>query len=385
MPPDALLYAHLSTERARPQDARLLAIAGRFSSPGAAPALGMAFTPGAGGLDFERDVQPWLGDDAAFALLGAPARACSSPPSRPRGGGRRCDASARRPPASTGRRAGRSRRAPPPRSPGEHLVIGPAAAVRGAIDRAPATRHAALADGRIFRRAAEERGGAASARRFAPPPALRRLLDGRAGLAGLAGRLVDEPAARGRERLVAAEEAACGSPAACCARRRRPRARVRARRWPAACRDGAAGFLALPGARRAAGVVARAGGGALLEGLREALPQAAGLELDDLLEPLAGEAALSVTAGEAGPVVHVAARTRDEARTREALARLQGPGRRAARRRRAVRPARRCAAPTRSRCRSPTSWSRPTRSPTDALVASTAAVGPRAARPPGLR
>ena len=29
----------------------------------------MALTPGAGGLDFARDVRPWLGDEVAVALL----------------------------------------------------------------------------------------------------------------------------------------------------------------------------------------------------------------------------------------------------------------------------------------------------------------------------
>ena len=32
VPPDALVYAHLSTSEGRTQDARLLALAGRFSS-----------------------------------------------------------------------------------------------------------------------------------------------------------------------------------------------------------------------------------------------------------------------------------------------------------------------------------------------------------------
>jgi len=63
----------------------------------------------------------------------------------------------------------------------------------------------------------------------------------------------------------------------------------------------------------------------MVERLREALPQAAGLELDDVLEPLSGEAALTVAAGDDAPVLTLAARTRDEARTRDAMARLQGP------------------------------------------------------------
>ncbi len=69
----------------------------------------------------------------------------------------------------------------------------------------------------------------------------------------------------------------------------------------------------------------RAGGAALLAGIEEALPTAAGIELEDLLAPLGEEAALSVQSGEAAPIFTLAARTRDAASTRESLARLQGP------------------------------------------------------------
>ena len=70
VPPDALVYAHLSTSEGRTQDARLLALAGRFATVRErVPALGAALTPGAASLDYERDVRPWLGEEAAVALL----------------------------------------------------------------------------------------------------------------------------------------------------------------------------------------------------------------------------------------------------------------------------------------------------------------------------
>ena len=68
VPSDALLYAHLSTSQDRTQDARLLALLGRFPTlRERLPALGMALTPAAGGLDFERDVRPWLGEEIGRA------------------------------------------------------------------------------------------------------------------------------------------------------------------------------------------------------------------------------------------------------------------------------------------------------------------------------
>ena len=98
------------------------------------------------------------------------------------------------------------------------------------------------------------------------------------------------------------------------------------RRSPAARPRDAAGFLALPGLDAMAALAERAGGAALLAGLEQALPPAAGLELDDLLAPLDGEAALTVTAGRGrARSFTLTARTRDEASTRESLARLQGP------------------------------------------------------------
>ena len=63
----------------------------------------------------------------------------------------------------------------------------------------------------------------------------------------------------------------------------------------------AAGMLALPGVDAMAAIAERAGGAALLSGLEEALPTAAGIELEDLLAPLGDEAALTVQAGEAAP------------------------------------------------------------------------------------
>jgi hypothetical protein len=60
--------------------------------------------------------------------------------------------------------------------------------------------------------------------------------------------------------------------------------------------------------------------------VRAALPELAGIDLDrDLLGPLAAEAAATLTARGATPVVTVTARSTEPPLTREALARLQGP------------------------------------------------------------
>jgi hypothetical protein len=331
VPPDALLYAHLSTSEGRTQDARLLALAGRFSAvQERLPALGMALTPRAGGLDYARDVRPWLGDEVALAMLdggsaGPEPLLLASVDDR---------AAARRALDKLGaRRSGSHGGTPlyslPPRATaafaGDHLVIGPAAAVTGAIDRSGEDGPPSYADGRVFRRAADDRDGAASLELFATTPGLRRLLDGASGLAGTAGRLLLSPRLEGVHAQVAAEEHGLRVTARVL---RAPGGGRRAAFEPELADlvpSDAAGLVALPGVDALAAIAERAGGAALVSGLEEALPAAAGIELEDLLAPLGDEAVLSVRAGEAAPIFTLASRTRDEASTRESLARLQGP------------------------------------------------------------
>jgi len=331
VPTDALLYAHLSTSGSRTQDARLLAIAGRFSAVrGRVPSLAMALTPAAGGLDLVRDVRPWLGDELAVALLdggsaGPEPMLVAAVEDRAAAGRLLARLGARR----AGTHAGTALLSLPPRATAafteDHLVIGPAGAVRGAIDRAAGSGAPSLADGRVFERAAGSREGAASLDVFATTLGLRRLLDGSSGLAGTAGRLLLSPQLDGISAQVAAEE-------------RGLRATARVLRAPGGPRPAAfeptladrvprdaAGFLALPGLDAMTAIAQRAGAAAALAAVEEALPTAAGLELEDLLAPLSEEAALTVAAGEDAPVVTLAARTRDEASTRESLARLQEP------------------------------------------------------------
>ena len=172
VPPDALLYAHLSTSEGRTQDARLLALAGRFSTVRErVPALGAALTPGAANLDFERDVRPWLGEEAAVALLagGAGPQPMLIAAVDDRAAARRTLDRLGAPPA--GSHAGTRLLSLPPRATaafaGDHLVIGPQAAVTRR-DRPRGRRRPALA-GRRPRLPPRRRG----ARRRRQPRAVR--------------------------------------------------------------------------------------------------------------------------------------------------------------------------------------------------------------------
>jgi len=330
VPSDALAYAHLSTSEDRTQDARLLALLGRFPTlRERLPALGMALTPAAGGLDFERDVRPWLGEEIGIALLdgggAGPEPLLAAAVQDPRAARTALDKLGARP---SGSHAGTELFALPPRATaafaGDHLVIGPEQAVTGAIDRAGEDGPPALADNRVFRRAAEEREGASSLDLFATAIGLRRLLDGASGVPGIAGRLLLSPRLEGVHAQVAAEEHGLRTTARVL--------RAPGRGKPAAFEPtladhvpaDATAFAALPGVDALASIAERAGAEPLIRGLEDSLPAAAGMELEDLLTPLGGQAVLSVREGETAPVVTLAAGTSDEASTRESMARLQG-------------------------------------------------------------
>jgi hypothetical protein len=326
-PADALAYVHLSTSDSRTQDARLRSLAGRFAAVRTRlPQLAAAFTPAAGGLDFGKDIKPWLGDDAAVALLDGGDPLLVASVSDGAGAERLLHKLGA---ASAGTYKGVNLRLLKPSAAaaiaGDHLVVGPSAAVRDAIDRDAGAGPPSLASSRVFRRAAATRSGAASAEVFASSAGLRRLLDGRQGLAGLVGRLVATPSLDGVDAQVSAEENGV-------------RVRARLLRAPGGRRPAgftptlagrvpadSAGFLAVPGLDAAADAIARLGGGRTLDAIAGAMPGAAGLGLDDLIAPLSDEAQLTVGGSGAAPVFTLAARTRDEADTRDALARLQTP------------------------------------------------------------
>ncbi len=86
VPSDALAYVHLSTDPTRPAVRQAIRLGGRFPDTQVLMAvlnnrLGAILSrPGApvGTFDFARDVRPWLGKEAAFALLNTPSTTAGS-------------------------------------------------------------------------------------------------------------------------------------------------------------------------------------------------------------------------------------------------------------------------------------------------------------------
>jgi hypothetical protein len=243
------------------------------------------------------DLRPWLGDELAFALPAA-------------GGDPLVIAEvADRAAAERWRRSVDTASA----FVGDFLVVG-----QGAGDGP------SLADQRVYRRAAELEH--APLELYASADGVRRLLAEAPGVVRAIGGFADAPqfeglAARVRPdgdgvRVSARVLRAPGAPPA---QEFAPALQGRA---PAT----AAAFLAAPGADALVALLERSGLAETVNAVRAALPELAGLDLDrDVLGPLGGEAAVTLTARGATPVFTLTARSDDPALTREALARLQEP------------------------------------------------------------
>ena len=298
-PPDALLWVRVSTARDDEQTARLWAIAR------AVPSLQALQDALIGpGVDPDREIRPWLGDELALALTS---------PGRPL----LLAAVADRPAAE--RFLGRRRDWPEgvvSAFAGDFVALGPEAEVRAAQERAAGRAPALAVD--------DELDGTLEA--YAPAAGVRRLLEDAPEALRAAAAFADAPQfealaaaatpEQGGLRISARVHRASGGPPA------REFVPALAGRAPA----GAAAYVALPGAQALADLLGGTGAGPVLDGLRRALPELAGLDLDrDVLAPLGTEAALTVDAAGAAPVITLTARTSDAALTREALARLQAP------------------------------------------------------------
>ena len=297
-PADAALFVRAA--RGEPAE-RLLEIAGRF------PALSAVREDVLGpGVD-PRDIGPWLGDELAVALGG--------------GGPLLLAAVADRPAAE------RFRRGLPDGTAsafaGDFLAIGAQGEVEAAVARAGGDGES-LAGTRVFERAGEiER---APVELYAPADGVRRLLADAPAAVRAVGAFADSPQFEGVAARVVPEADGVRVSArvmrAAGAAPPQEFAPVLTGRVPAS----AAAFLDLPGADALAELLERGGAASAVNAVRTALPGLAGVDLDrDVLGPLGHEAAVTITARGATPVITLTAETDDPALTREALARLQEP------------------------------------------------------------
>jgi hypothetical protein len=327
VPSNALVYVHLSTDRDRGavKDARELA--DRFPSwerARDAVLKRLAVTGGKG------DVDAWLGDEMALALLGSETGTAGSLvllQVRDEGAARSFVArGAARSGPSQEHRGVRIQRfgAVNAAFVDDFLVLGQAASLRRAIDLAQG-RGDALAGEATFHRLEARLPGDRVGDAYVTADGLRRLLVPAGGGLGVAGLLLDRPNLKG-----AAVALDASDPGA----RLQVESLVPGRKAEEfeptltdAVPEGAMAYLGTKGldetATRLAAVAGTAALGDLLRNAGRALGAAGAQSVQrDLLDLLRGETALAILPGLPAPTMLVIAKASDEGRTRAALDRL---------------------------------------------------------------
>ncbi|HEX2015237.1 MAG TPA: DUF3352 domain-containing protein [Solirubrobacteraceae bacterium] len=343
VPSSALVYVHLSTDSTRDTVQRASALLGRFGGyPALRDSVLSRLSAAGGPVDLNHDVKPWLGHEAALALLNSTGPTAGSlvlveVSDRQRAQAFLSRSSSPLPPsvpyAGVGvQRYGRVSVA----FIGHFLAVGQDATLRQAIDLASG-RGGSLAADPTYRRATVGRPSSRVADVYVTAAGVRRLLMPQGGLLGAAGSLLDQPALQATElalspgadrALVAVHntlsprlQAALPAPFA-------PFTPTLDREVP----SNALAYLGVSGLDRAfgrlLGAVRASGGGlvTLLARVRAALSAPSSIQTSrDLASLLSSEVGIWIAPHGLSPALALIARTPDEARTRVDLASLQAP------------------------------------------------------------
>ncbi|HEY1511717.1 MAG TPA: DUF3352 domain-containing protein [Solirubrobacteraceae bacterium] len=346
VPADALAYVHLSTDHGRPALSQSTALEHRLPELTAlANSLNGRLTAILGGgsqLDYARDIKPWLGREAALALLDTTSTTAGSELVLDVRDAAKARALLARAGASvTGRYRGVAIESYPTGTElafvKHYLVLGQDASVRAAIDVAGGAARS-LAASSDYRAATTGEPSDRVLDAYASAAGMRRLLGGASGALGALGTLLAQPAATGTSVTL--------SPASGGMRVRIHSAldpsllRLSGRRaqftaaLPRLLPSGSMLLLdtarldrAAPRLLGALGTLGIAGGvQPLLDRLGKALV-AQGVNVQKVLSLLDGEAAIGLTPSTtgAGPAPVIVARTSQPALARQTLAELEVP------------------------------------------------------------
>lgn len=342
VPANALAYVHLSTDPSRPavQAARRLAV--RFPDypllyAAVLNRLDATLAGGARTVEFARDVQPWLGKEAALAELatsGATAQPVLVLDVRNRARARAVLTSAGAAPA--GAYDGVSLLSAASGSEvafvGHYLVAGPDPGVRAAIDAARG-RTRSLAYDPVYERAAASEPADRVLDAYLPAAGARQLLASHSGVAGAIAVMLGRPGIEGTAISVSASASGARvlvhsvlGPGA-----RAAGGRSFTPTLQSVLPSGSSVMLDVAGLDRAAPGLLRAGAaagiganiGALLHRLGTALASE-GVKLGGILSIFDGETAVALSPGPS-PALLIVARVRDAAAARAELASLEGP------------------------------------------------------------
>jgi Protein of unknown function (DUF3352) len=344
VPARVLAWVHVSTDRGRDGVQRALDVAKRFPSYGRVRDLLLArLASGSRPVRYDRDLAPWLGRQVGLALLDTTGQTAGTLIVAEVANRGKADAYLERAGQSSTavyrgvsiRRFGTVASA----ITGGYLLIGQESVLRSVIDNRRAHRGMLSADP-TYRRAMRGLPAGRAAEAFLTPGGVRRLLEPQGGVFGLAGVLVDQPALAGTGVALTAEG---GDGRVTVHTVRDPRlARARPATFGAfvpgltgAVPKGAMAYVGFSGLDRAAkrllSISAATGSaGARIQNLLRTrardFSQRSGVNLErDVLPLFRGEVALWLTSSLPAPYLTLVARTKDERRTRDALANLQAP------------------------------------------------------------
>jgi Protein of unknown function (DUF3352) len=340
VPDTALAYLHVSTDRDRDAVRRADQLLRRFSSGAEArDAVTSRLTSIGPGLSYRRDVRPWLGLEAAVALLDTPGPTATPVAVVAVANRARADAflgRASRPPAASAYQGVTitSYGGLATAFLGRYLVVGPPAGVQAAID-VRGGRIRALDRSPAFRRATAGLPADRAVDAYLPAAGVSRLLAAQSSALGAAGALLQQPGLVATGLSLSAE----GDGARLRVHSVIDRSAAGPRRFlPFEPRlldsvpGDALGYLGVSGLDRSAGSLLPALAGGAAPAVARLLARAAGnarragLDLEREVAPVfRGEVALWLNAAAPAPALTLIARTRDERATRQALARLQRP------------------------------------------------------------
>lgn len=345
VPADALVYIDVSLHRGQPAVAQALAVARRFPDFPLAYAAGVsklgAVVGGGRPVDFATQVSPWLGGDAALALLNTTTSTAGSlvvlkvtDAGRARSFLTSVGATAH------GSYRGQTLRAYPNGNEaafvGSYLVIGQDASVRAAID-VTAGAGQSLAAAAAYRRATATEPAGRVLTAYASLAGVRRVLAPQGGVLGALGDLLYQPALQGvavsasptsggaridiHSALDPSLTAVSGAAAA-------PFAPTLQNLMPSDVSlmlDVTALDKVAPQVLNAGTAAGVAGGiGPLLSRLGSAL-SSEGVNVKDIVSIFHGEAAVAIVGAATSPKLVIVARTPHPARTQTELAELEAP------------------------------------------------------------
>jgi hypothetical protein len=340
VPADALAYVHVSTDSNREGVQQAMKLLNRFPTlPRVRDTLVRRLTTLGTGVSFAKDVRPWLGKEAALALLNSRTQTAGSLIVVGVADRRKAQAFLQRvggPAGSVGYRGTRITNYNNVATAfvGSYLVIAPPASVRTAIDAA-AGRVPSLARSRTFRTATGDLPDGRVIDAYASPDGVARVLAPQGGALGAAGALLDQPGLRGTALALTAHSSGAQLAVHSVLARGQASRKPFSPKLLGSVPANAMAYIGLTRLDQAAGrllTAGLAGGGAgaritgLLQRAQRDLQRRTGVNLRrDVLPLFQGEVALWLAPALPAPVLTLISATNDENATREAFAKLQIP------------------------------------------------------------